>query len=78
MRLTTKNIESLQSDKGGMMRHITEELGIPSPLPKGWKYMLIGKEVSLEDYSKLLSLRNTPSKGLRKELTERDQFSFDL
>lgn len=45
-------IESILTDKGGILKKTALLLGIPYPLQKGWKEDLIGKSVNEDDYYK--------------------------
>lgn len=59
MILTKDNIEKFMSEKHGINGKQFEVLGLPRDQwwKKGWKNMLIGTEISDENYKKLLSLK---------------------
>ena len=46
-------VESILTDKGGMLKKTAVLLNIPYPLQKGWKEDLIGTLINEDDYYKL-------------------------
>lgn len=60
IRLNRETMESLRSEKGGYTKALTDALGVPYPLEKGWKTGIefSGRTVTQEEYDKLLILKD--------------------
>lgn len=46
--LTDAILEELRSPQGGWKRAVLEPLGVPWPLPKGWRRRLLGTPVGAD------------------------------
>jgi hypothetical protein len=65
MKLTKQAIDALKSKNGGFSREIAAALGVPWPLATGWKEKLIaaGKEISDDEFARLLALKDAHLKN---------------
>lgn len=55
-KITNELLEAGASERGGFRRGQTELLGLPWPLPRGWKSAVIGKDISTENSEKFVRL----------------------
>ena len=60
MKLNRQRMEQLRSTKGGYTKALTEALGVPWPLVKGWKTQIESSNRSIieEEFSKLLKIKD--------------------
>lgn len=68
IRLDHRTMETLQSEAGGYTKALTSALGVPWPLPKGWRAEIerSGTTVTLEEYDKLLILKDIKCKKKKR------------
>jgi predicted GIY-YIG superfamily endonuclease len=55
-KITNELLQAGASERGGFRRVQTELLGLPWPLPKGWKSALLGTEISAEYFEEFVRL----------------------
>ena len=71
MKITLALIEQGKSERGGWTRAQVELLGGAWPLKEGWQHKVVGREITVREYDRFLSLtgqlapRNNPRKERR-------------
>lgn len=68
MLITSELLKAGVSIKGGLSKLQAELLGLPWPLPKGWKRTIIGEEISEENASEFIRLTDVHLTSGVKEL----------
>ena len=69
MKITLALIEQGKSERGGWTRAQVELLGGTWPLKDGWQHRLVGREITVREFDRFLSLTGeyVPRKNPRKE-----------